>query len=100
MEERIRRIREMETILQTAGPVLRRLEAALEEYEALREPLAALDAYYGSREWWEDLDADARGELPADLRRGVLSQDEVYDLLTDARRLETRMRESGACGEE
>lgn len=45
------------------------------------EKLAALDAYYTSGEWLEDYEADERGELPPDLKRGVLSQDGLYDLL-------------------
>ena len=45
------------------------------------EKLAALEAYYTSGEWREDYEADERGELPPDLKRGVLSQDALYDLL-------------------
>ena len=98
MNEQIRRIRQMEEILQGAKPVLAQLEAALDAFETLLEPLKALDAYYGSRDWLRDLDDDALGKLPADLKRGVLSQDEIYDLLTDARRLEQRMQSLGAPG--
>ena len=43
--------------------------------------LRQLDAYYTSGEWQEDYEADERGELPPDLKRGVLSQDALYDLL-------------------
>ena len=45
------------------------------------EKLALLDAYYTSGEWREDYEADERHELPPDLKRGVLSQDALYDLL-------------------
>jgi len=45
------------------------------------EKLRLLDAYYTSGEWLEDYEADERGELPPDLKRGVLSQDALYDLL-------------------
>ena len=45
------------------------------------EKLAELDAYYTSGEWLEDYEADERGELPPGLKRGVLSQDGLYDLL-------------------
>lgn len=45
------------------------------------EKLRQLDAYYTSGEWREDYEADERGELPPDLKRGVLSQDGLYDLL-------------------
>lgn len=46
-----------------------------------QEKLAALDTYYTSGQWREDYEADERGELPPDLKRGVLSQDALYDLL-------------------
>ncbi|MCR5844475.1 MAG: DUF4298 domain-containing protein [Oscillospiraceae bacterium] len=45
------------------------------------EKLRLLDAYYTSGEWREDYEADENGELPPDLKRGVLSQDALYDLL-------------------
>ena len=48
------------------------------------EKLRLLDAYYTSGEWREDYEADERGELPPDLKRGVLSQDALYDLLEGA----------------
>ena len=49
------------------------------------EKIALLDAYYTSGEWREDYEADKRGELPPDLKRGVLSQDALYDLLEDVK---------------
>ena len=49
------------------------------------EKLALLDAYYTSGEWREDYEADERGELPPDLKRGVLSQDALYNLLEETR---------------
>ena len=49
------------------------------------EKLRLLDAYYTSGEWREDYEADERGELPPDLKRGVLSQDALYDLLEDVK---------------
>ena len=45
------------------------------------EKLVELDAYYTSGLWRDDYEADERGELPPDLKRGVLSQDALYDLL-------------------
>ena len=49
------------------------------------EKLHLLDAYYTSGQWREDYEADERGELPPDLKRGVLSQDALYDLLEDVK---------------
>lgn len=48
-----------------------------------RTKIAILDDYYTSGEWREDYEADESGLLPADLKRGVLSQDGVYNLLEE-----------------
>ena len=62
----------------------------VEKYERLFDEAAAshdldklrlLDAYCTSGEWRDDYEADERGELPPELKRGVLSQDALYDLL-------------------
>lgn len=37
--------------------------------------------YYGSKQWREDFEADEQGLYPEDLKRGVLSEDGVYNLL-------------------
>ena len=34
-----------------------------------------------SHQWQRDYEADERGLLPANLKRGVLGQDALYDLL-------------------
>ena len=55
--------------------------------EAITQPdadnIAALSTYYSSGEWLEDYEADERGEFPPDLKRGVLSQDGLYNLLEE-----------------
>lgn len=33
--------------------------------------------------WRADFEADEEGELPADLPRGVLSEDGIYNVLTE-----------------
>ena len=48
------------------------------------EMLRILEAYYTSGEWRDDYEADERGEIPPDMKRGVLSQDALYDLLEEA----------------
>ena len=37
--------------------------------------------YYTGSQWLEDYEAEERGELPEDLKRGVLSQDGLWDLM-------------------
>ena len=44
---------------------------------------AELRDYYFGGQWLRDYEADERGELPADLKRGVLSQDGLWNLIED-----------------
>ena len=62
---------------------VQRYESLFDEVSISYDPekLRLLEAYYTSGEWREDYEADERGELPPDLKRGVLSQDALYDLL-------------------
>ena len=54
-------------------------------YDQAREtghvPQVLLD-YYESGQWLKDYEADERGELPPTLKRGVLSQDGLWELLS------------------
>ena len=45
------------------------------------EDIRILDAYYRSPLWRSDFEADEAGKLPADLPRGVLSEDGIYNVL-------------------
>ena len=49
--------------------------------EVKQEAVKDLERYYTGPEWKEDYAADEAGLFPADFKRGVLSQDAVYDLL-------------------
>ena len=97
-KEQIARIRKMERRLNRALSAMKRLELALEKYEAVQDDIAALDEYYGSDLWKQDLADDEAGRLPNDLKRGVLSEDGIWNLLTDCKELKERMRELGVRG--
>ncbi len=57
------------------------LLAADRRDDRLKELIASLESYYTSEEWKRDYADDEAGRLPADLKRGVLSQDGIYDLI-------------------
>ena len=99
-KEQIARIRKMERRLNQALAAVKRLELALEKYEAAQDDIAALGEYYGSDLWKQDLADDEAGRLPNDLKRGVLSEDGIWNLLTDCKELKERMRELGDRGKE
>lgn len=85
--EQIERIRAMEQALNEAAPAVAQLAAALESYKAVLPQLKALIEYYQSPLWMQDYDADHAGLLPAQLCRGVLTEDALWDLLGDNARL-------------
>ena len=88
---RIDRIKSMEERLDASKEAMEALAAALEKYEAVQPEWKKLSDYYGSAPWMRDFEADEAGRLPKDLKRGVLSEDAVYDLLTENRELVSRM---------
>jgi len=91
-KERIERISLMEDRFDEVTRVLAALEEAVDEYEDFRSELDALKGYMDSGAWKEDYEADEAGLVPADLKRGVLSQDALYDLLHDADQIVARAR--------
>lgn len=89
---RIERITHMEGLLDKSAEVIARLEQALEDFAALQPDIAELEAYYTSPQWRKDFEADEAGKLPKDLKRGVLSEDGIYDLLSDYQCLKDQIR--------
>ena len=85
----IKRIKEMEAILDECRMALNDLEQSLDGLDAVKEKMGRLFAYYGSEAWYEDREM----ELPPDVKAGVLSDDLVYDEITDARDAALRMLE-------
>ena len=57
------------------------MEALYDEALRTGEISGELVEYYESGQWLQDYEADERGELPRDLKRGVLSQDGLWELL-------------------
>ena len=89
--EQIERIREMENCLDVSEKSIRELLEALSAFEEIQPQFRQLNDYYGSDQWMQDYSDDEAGELPQDLKRGVLSEDAVYDLITENRELLVRM---------
>ena len=97
MMEQTERIRQMELRMERAAKAVMELSAALDGYEAVMEDIVALQQYYGSEVWKRDYAADEAGLLPADLKRGVLSEDGVWNLLSDVNETNKRMNLCHIC---
>lgn len=88
----IARIKKMERRLDRALAAVRRLTAALDKWEATQEDITALEEYYSSGMWRQDFEDDEAGRLPQGLKRGVLSEDGIWNLLTDCKDLKARFK--------
>ena len=86
--------------MERASSAIINFSAALDKYIEAQQSIAALSDYYGSDEWKQDFADDEAGLLPADLKRGVLSEDGIWNLLADNRELMNRMKEVIATDEE
>ncbi len=93
--DQIERITCMEAILDDATAAAAALEEALDRYAAVQERVGELEAYYSGGQWRRDFEDDSAGKIPKDLKRGVLSEDAVYDLLAAQNYLRKRLGELG-----
>lgn len=91
--QQIERISKMEFRMDRISAIVMELSAVLDKYAAVQDDIAALSEYYGSDEWKLDFADDEAGILPSDLKRGVLSEDGLWNLLSDNRELMKRMKE-------
>ncbi len=89
--KRTERIEKMEQALDASAIAVKRLSEAMDEYEGAQKAIKSLFDYYGSSLWMQDYEADEAGRLPKELKRGVLSEDAVYDLITEHRELMARL---------
>ena len=96
----VQRITRIEGILDQAASMLDDLEKRIEAYEKYQSEIRVLEEYYASQEWKDDYETDERGEFPQDLKRGVLSQDGIYELLERNREMLERVREKEEGGVE
>ena len=89
----ISRIKEMEERYDALTTVLGELDMAVEAFLDHKGDLAILRDYMASGQWKKDFEADEAGLLPPDLKRGILAEDALFDLLDGADRILASIRE-------
>ena len=89
----IERIKQMEERFDRVSDAVSKLSEALEAYRSVQDELSILNSYYGGGEWKQDFADDEAGLLPKDLKRGVLSEDGVWDVMSENQVLLVQMRE-------
>lgn len=73
-----------------------RIQKMEELYDHVKMAADILTEYVESGLWLEDYEADERGEIPQDLKRGVLSQDGLDNLFDTIDSLEQYFASSDA----
>ena len=83
LQRTLARVEKLEWCFDTGVAAVRKDAAAAKASPVCRALLAALLRYYEGGQWLSDYAADEAGLLPAALKRGVLSEDGVYNFLTE-----------------
>ncbi len=90
MTEAIERVRRMEQCFDALQEMARQDPTQIDSQlvETLRD-------YYDGGQWLQDYTLDEQGCFPVELKRGVLSQDGVYDFLEEYGRIDVLSRRGG-----
>ena len=83
IEEVIGRVKQMEFLMEEVLEILEKCPEYIQKDEIIARKIAVLEFYQESGQWLSDYECDERGELPPDLKRGILSEDRLYNLLCD-----------------
>ncbi len=73
----------MEALFDQVSKNLQTLPLSSEKYEEVQAHLSILANYYQSDDWKQDYADDEAGLLPKYLKRGVLSQDGLWNLFSE-----------------
>ena len=85
------RIARMESYLDDVTALTTKLQKQLDAIKAVESRAKELFSYYGSEDWHADRDLT----LPEGFKAGVLSEDSVYDAITELRDAAFDMLELG-----
>ena len=66
------------------------------ENKKIEVKVSLLTQYLESGQWLRDFSLDEKGELPKDLKRGILSEDGLYNLIADIE--QAKRKKSGLIG--
>ena len=94
--EQIERIGYYEKLMDRIAAASSALERTLTEFLEVQPLAKELEEYYVGEDWRTDYEADEAGRLPADLKRGVLSEDGAYEVLGENHELLIRLLETAA----
>lgn len=83
LKEAVNRIERMELYFDTVKEAVEKTPEKIGRDELITDMVKILVFYYENGLWLSDFERDERGELPDGLKRGVLSEDGLYNLLSE-----------------
>lgn len=86
------RIEQMEALFDKSNEVLEQLKQSVGAFLSIQPTIEELANYYRS-DWRTDFEADEKGKLSAGLKRGVLSEDGLWELLEEYQRLKDSLED-------
>ena len=94
MAKNYEHITKMENIMVRQEKSVEKLESLLDELDGQQKDYEALIAYYYSDQRNQDLEDEEKHLIPEELHRGVLSEDEIYNLMIEHREAALHMMET------
>lgn len=91
--KKFKHISEFENILDEQNELLEKVNKILEKIKSSQKEYKKLMKYYYSKQREADLQAHEKGEVPSELKRSVLSEDAIYNLITDYQQTAVEMLE-------
>lgn len=93
--EKYTHIIKMENIMVQQNKKLKEMNQLLDTLDTQQEEYRKLLAYYYSEQRAQDIQDDENHLIPESMHRGVLTEDEIYDLIGEYRDTAVRMIEMG-----
>lgn len=79
----VERIEKMEKLMDESAAAIKQMEKSLNSFRRAQKKIDELADYYFSKQWRKDFEDDEKGKFSQELKRGVLSEDGIYNLLSD-----------------
>ncbi len=87
-EDLVERVNLMESAYDDVSEMVSSLSSSIDKYVELQAKIELLDRYQESKQWTLDYEADEAGNIPSHVKRGVLSEDGLDNLLRDVEDVE------------
>ena len=96
MKTQLKRIEHMEQLMDQVSEALQKAQTAYslscQQIIDIKPQIEELTTYYTSPQWRKDFEAEEKGRLPDGLKRGVLSEDGLWNLLQEVKEWQQRLQ--------